>query len=141
MAVDLAIPGYTDAEEIGRGSYATVYRARRAHFGDAVAVKLLDVAVDERSARRFEAELLALGRVSGHPNVTAVHDAGVRADRRPFIVMEYVPGGSLAEALARGGAWPWAEVVEIGVVLAEVLHWGHERGVIHQDVKPENVLL
>ncbi|MFN2505022.1 MAG: serine/threonine-protein kinase [Acidimicrobiales bacterium] len=139
--VDLGIPGYESAEEIGRGGFATVYRARRQRFGDWVAVKVIDTVPDERSLRRFERELEAMGKVAGHRNLVAVYDAGQRDDGRPYIVMELVPGGTLADRLRREGPLPWPEVVQIGVVLAAVLQWAHERGVIHRDVKPENVLV
>jgi serine/threonine protein kinase len=140
-ALDLGIPGYAEAEEIGRGGFATVYRARRQRLGDWVAIKLIDTVPDERALRRVNRELSALGRVGGHPNVVAVHDAGRRADGRPYIVMELVPGGTLGQQLSGGGPLPWAEVTEIGTVLAGALQWAHDRGVIHRDVKPENVLV
>jgi serine/threonine protein kinase len=139
--VDLGIPGYGEAEEIGRGGFATVYRARRERLGDLVAIKLIDTVPDERVLRRFERELQAMGKVAGHRNLVAVHDADRRADGRPYIVMELIPGGTIAAEARRRGRLPWPEVVEIGVVLATVLQWAHDRGVIHRDVKPENVLV
>src|SRR5215213_6137290 len=141
MAVDLGIPGYEDGEEIGRGGFATVYAARRRGFGDLVAVKLMGAVPDDRSLRRFEDELAALGKVTGHRNLVTVYAADRRGDGRPYIVMELLPGGSLADQLSRRGPLPWTEVVEIGVVLAAVLQWVHDRGVLHRDIKPENVLI
>ena len=136
--IDLGIPGYSDAEEIGRGGFGTVFRARQSSVGRVVAVKVLStVSLSDDTLKRFERECRAMAAVSSHPHITALYDSGVAASGRPFIVMEYVSGGSLAARLPL--AWPVA--VEIGVKVAGALETAHRIGIYHRDVKPENVLL
>jgi len=136
--IDLGILGYSDAEEIGRGGFGTVFRARQSSVGRLVAVKVLStVSLSDDTLKRFERECRAMAAVSSHPHITALYESGVAASGRPFIVMEYVSGGSLAARLPL--AWPGA--VEIGVKLAGALETAHRIGIYHRDVKPENVLL
>ncbi len=135
------IPGYDDLVEIGRGGFAVVYRARQVRLQRAVAVKVLLGATSGVGLERFERECAAIGSLSGHPNVVAVHDAGTTADGRPYLAMELLPAGSLAERLAREGRLAADDVLAIGSQLASALAAAHRAGVLHRDVKPENVLL
>jgi serine/threonine protein kinase/uncharacterized protein YegL len=130
------IPGYELGELIGEGGFSTVYAARDEAFRRTVAVKVLHVRLDEGTRRYFDGERHALGAVSGHPNIVDVYSSGVDADSRAYFVMEYMPGGSVA-----GRSRPWDEVVLMGVKLAGALESAHRVGVLHRDVKPENVLL
>jgi serine/threonine-protein kinase PknK len=138
---ELGITGIFDAEEIGRGGFGVVYKARQPSLHRTVAVKLVASGVlDERTKERFERELQAMGTLSGHPNIVTVFDSGFTTDNRPFIVMDYMSGGSVADRLARGPI-PWQEAVQIGIKVAAALEAAHRAGVLHRDIKPENVLI
>lgn len=141
-AVELQIEGYEDARVIGRGGFAVVYRARQRAFNRTVAVKVLSAAdLDTAALRRFERERVAIGTLSGHPNIVTVYDSGLTAAGVPFLAMEHLSRGSLADLLRREGPVRWQQVVPWGVRLAGALESAHRFGVLHRDIKPENVLL
>lgn len=132
------VPGYEIIDVLGRGGFGVVYRARQLSVDREVAVKIdTRVILDERDQRRFLREVQAAGRLSGHPHVVEIHDAGVLADSRPYLVMELCPGGSLA------GRAPMSprEVAEIGQKIADALAAAHDLGVLHRDIKPGNILM
>ncbi|HEY6797903.1 MAG TPA: serine/threonine-protein kinase [Kineosporiaceae bacterium] len=142
MMAGFDLPGYEDVELIGAGGFGRVYRARQPAFDRTVAVKLLNGRLDDAATlRRFHRECQALGAVAGHPNIVPVYDAGGTPDGQPYLVMDYVRGGSLADRLGRTGPLPCAEVAAIGVKLAGALHTAHAAGVLHRDIKPENILI
>lgn len=135
------IDGYADLVRVARGGFAVVYRARQDRFDRVVALKVLSIdELDDRSRRRFERECRAMGSLSWHPNVVAVIDSGI-ADGHPWLAMEYLDAGSLAARLEREGPLPWAEVVDIGVQVASALGAAHASGVLHRDLKPDNLLV
>ena len=136
----MQIDGLEAFEQIGEGGFGTVYRATDPQHGRKVAVKLLRDAPDEAGRRRFDRERRAMGTLSGHPNIAVVHSSGVDPDGRLYLVMEHLPGGSMADRLEAGPMDP-AAVVDVGRGLADALALAHEQGVLHLDVKPENVLL
>jgi serine/threonine-protein kinase PknK len=136
------IDGFEDLHEIGRGGFGVVYRARETAFDRPVAIKVLTAAaLTPDGERRFRSELRALGALTGHPNIVTVHSAGTTGDDHPYLVMSFLPGGSLADRLERSGPCPWKEVLSHGVRLAGALESAHVRGILHRDIKPENVLV
>ncbi len=137
---ELGIPGYVDVEVLAEGGFGIVYRAWHPTFERSVAIKVLPADTDEDTAR-FERECAAVGSLSGHPNIVTVYDTGITTDGRRFIVMEFLPNGSLADRLAQSGPIASEEVLEIGVKLAGATESAHRAGILHGDIKPENVLL
>jgi serine/threonine-protein kinase len=119
-----------------------IYRATDGTLGRAVAVKLLSERYSEDDAvrERFTREALAAARLSGEPNIVTIFDVGEWNDR-PFIVMEYLSGGSLEEKLREKGAQPEQQVCDWLKDTARALDAAHGHGVVHRDVKPANLLL
>jgi Protein kinase domain len=99
------------------------------------------VLLSDRDRRRFLREVTAAGRLSGHPHVIDVYDAGTLGDGRPYLVMELCPAGSLDDALRRHGPMSVAQVRDIGVRIADALAAAHAAGVLHRDIKPANILV
>ncbi|HEY0697614.1 MAG TPA: serine/threonine-protein kinase, partial [Micromonospora sp.] len=133
------VPGLTDLEVFARGGYATVYRATQASVGREVAVKVENRTLDsERDQRRFLREARAAGRMSSHPHVVDLFDAGVTADQHPYLIMELCDG-SYAERM-RHSPLSAAEARDLGVKIADALADAHQLGVLHRDVKPANIL-
>src|SRR5665647_146019 len=130
---DDAPDGYENLARIDQGGFAVVYRALDTRFDRTVALKILrSDSLNERQLRRFNAECLAIGRVSSHPNIVTVYDAGTTAGHRPWLAMEYCSGGSLAHRLAKSGPLPVAEVISIGARLCGALSAAHEAGILHR---------
>ncbi len=125
---------------LGCGGMGEVYLAHDEHLGRPVAVKLLpeEVSSDPNRLARFRREgLLAAGL--SHPNICTVFEVG-EAGRRPFIVMEYVEGETLHHRVANGPL-PVAEVVELGLQIADALAEAHSRGLVHRDIKSGNIVV
>jgi eukaryotic-like serine/threonine-protein kinase len=132
---------YRLERQLGHGGMATVYLARDSELDRLVAVKVLaaSFAGDEAFRRRFLREARLAARLS-HPNVVGVYDAGEDAGG-PYIVMEYVEGRTLAELLGERGRLPADEAVGLGLQACHGLEHAHEAGLVHRDVKPQNLLL
>lgn len=139
--VDLGIRGLEWRATLGRGGSGTVYAAFDAEHGREVAVKVLDATtVDDALRRRFDRERRAMGSVGSHPNIVNILTSGFSEHGHPYLVMDRIKGGTLADAL-RHGPLDVDTVVEIGVQLGDALGAAHQAGIVHCDVKPENVML
>jgi hypothetical protein len=136
------VPGHRVGGVLGSGGFATVYRSWQLAVGREVAVKIDNrVLLSERDQRRFFREVTAAGRLSGHPHVIDVYDAGTLDDGRPYLVMELCPAGSLNDLLRRHGPMEAAQVRDIGIKIADALAAAHLAGVLHRDIKPANILV
>jgi len=135
------IPGVELLDVLATGGSGLVYRGRQVAFDRLVAVKVVNAdGSDGATRRRWEREVAAVGRLSDHPNVVPVYDAGVTDEGTSYLVMPLVPGGSLGDRLRRDGPFDAEEVAAIGVKLAGALQAVHAAGVLHRDLKPDNVL-
>ena len=138
--VDLGIEGLTDCRELDSGGFADVYEARD-EFGRRVAIKVLK-ALDEAARRRFDRERAVMGRVAGHPHIVTPFTSGYTTpDSKPYVVMEFLAGGSLQQRLDRHGPLPVGEAIEVTIGIADALGASHRADIIHKDVKPANILL
>ncbi|MEO8553971.1 MAG: serine/threonine-protein kinase, partial [Kofleriaceae bacterium] len=127
---------------LGKGGMGRVYRGEHMGIGRAVAIKVLhpDLGKNKEAAARFQREAIASGRLD-HPNIVGVSDSGVLEDGCPYLVMEVLDGEELGKRLEREKRIPWPEAIEIlRGVLAGLRH-AHEKGVVHRDIKPDNVFL
>jgi eukaryotic-like serine/threonine-protein kinase len=144
MAVntDILPTRYRSAKRIAHGGMGEIYRATDSTLGRAVAVKVLAerYSRDEAVRARFTREALAAARLSGEPHIVTIFDVGERSER-PFIVMEYLSGGSLEQRLRTTGAQAPGQALEWLEQAAQALDAAHRNGVIHRDVKPANLLL
>ena len=136
------IPTIGDWQPLARGGFATVWRARQLTLDRPVAVKVDDRTLDtEVERRRFLGEAKAAGNLSGHPGIVTVHDAGILADGRPYLVMKLCTGGSLTSWLRPDRRQGAERVCSVGVRIADALAVAHAQGMLHRDVKPANILI
>jgi eukaryotic-like serine/threonine-protein kinase len=126
---------YRLLEPLGRGAMSAVWLAHDDELERKVAVKMLAPSADRA---RFEREARAAASLS-HPNICALYDYG-EADGRPYMVLEYLPNGSLEERLPPGQPLADAETARIATAIAAGLAHAHDRGLVHRDLKPANVL-
>ena len=133
------VPGYELAEEVGRGGMGVVYRAKDVAFGRDVAVKLLQdkFPADGVAARRFADEARITGQLQ-HPGIPAAYQTGVLHDGRPFLTMKLIKGQTLDDLLKAGGS---ANLIAAFEKVCEAVGYAHAHGVIHRDLKPQNVMV
>jgi serine/threonine-protein kinase len=147
MTDDLLVPGsilggrYRVDRRVGEGGAGMVYRAEHLVLRQPVAIKVLraGVAAIPEMGKRFLREVTVAARLD-HPNVVTMHDSGRLDDGSLYYVMEFLDGESLA-ALNRRGRLPLARAVDLACQLLDALGHAHARGVVHRDVKPDNVVL
>jgi len=134
-------PGFGEVEEIGGGAFAVVYRARELETGRMVALKVLKVdTVHPHLIETFHKEILALGKVSDHPNIVTLYRPFTTSDGRPALVLELCRG-SLADQVRASGPLEPSVVVRVGIKIAGALETAHRNGFLHRDMKPQNILL
>lgn len=134
------VGAYEILDEIGRGGMATVYVAEDKRHSRRVALKVLDQRIAASiGSGRFLREIQTAARLT-HPNIVPLHDSG-EADGRLYYVMPLISGESLRARITRDGPLPVTESLRLAGEVAEALDYAHRQGVIHRDVKPENILL
>jgi serine/threonine protein kinase len=138
---DVIAGRYEVEEVVGTGGVSSVYKAHDRLLERNVALKVLHphFGDDEEYVERFRREARAVARLS-HPNIVTVIDRG-EADGHQFIVFEFIDGENLKELVQRTGPLPVRRAVELAAAVADGLAFAHESGLVHRDVKPQNVLL
>lgn len=133
---------YQLTQVIGSGGMGEIYRARRTHIGDTVAVKVLraDVVENEKSRQRFYREARAAAMLH-HPNAVVIHDFGEDTDGTAYIVMELLEGRNLRQVLIDEGSVSALRCYGIIRQTCAALDAGHRNGIIHRDIKPDNIFL
>jgi serine/threonine protein kinase len=133
---------YRVLSQLGRGAMGEVYLAEHLHLGRREALKVLhpSLASDPQFVSRFRREARATNRLS-HPNIVSVHDFGQLPDGRFYLAMEYAEGESLSRVLATVGRLPLVRALYLLHQLAAAVDHAHQRGVVHRDLKPDNLVL
>src|SRR5688572_14616260 len=133
-------------EKVGSGGMSSVYRAYDPTLERHVAIKMMhrDISSDPDQLERFRREARAVAQLN-HPHIVTVIDAGETDDDparpTPYIVFEYVEGETLKDRIRRFGRLPIAEAIAYAIEVARALGAAHERGIVHRDIKPQNVLV
>ena len=136
------IEGYALREIVGRGGEATIYAADDERHGRSVAIKVIDGRpFDDGQRRAFTRELRAMGRLGDHPHVVNVFDSGFTAANQPFLVMPLLAKGTISARLKSRGPLAIDELLELGVKIGSALETAHRRGILHCDIKPNNLLV
>ena len=129
-------------EFLGEGGMSAVYKTKHLAMGRYAAAKILHphLSFNDKHLQRFQREAQAASALS-HPNVISVYDCGVTPDGRPFILMEYLHGKSLADEIRDKGALGLGRALEIFLAVCDGMAHAHEKGIVHRDLKPSNVML
>ena len=135
------IASYVDARLIGAGGFGAVYRARDENHNRDVAIKVLPSELGDDERKRFERERQTMGLLGAHPFVIPVYESGFTDKGEPYIVMEFASGGSMGERVRGTSPVPWAEAAKVMAAVADAVQTAHENGVLHRDIKPDNVLI
>lgn len=132
---------YEIIAKLGSGGMSHVYQARCTILNRIVTVKILrsELAEDKEFVRRFQMEAQAVASLS-HPNIVSIYDVG-QENGVPYLVMEYIEGQNLKEIISREGPLSPAEAVNLGVQVCAALAHAHEKGIIHRDIKSQNILV
>ena len=141
MAENLQLDGYTDLTRIGRGGMATIYRGHQTSLNRTVAIKFLSAEHlwDHQAQQLFDQESLVIAQLN-HPNIIHIIDRGFTNGGRPYFVMEYVEGETLAQKMEKTTMTPLSRVM-LSMQICSGLAYAHKNGVIHRDIKPANLLI
>lgn len=137
---EIGIEGLTDVVQLSTGGSARIYRARQVDLDREVAIKVIQPGNDSEVVSRFDRERKTMGRLSLHNGIVTIHTTGLTAYGEPYLIMPYYPGGSLQDQLD-AGPMQWPKAVSYIEVVAETVAMAHEKGVVHLDLKPANILL
>jgi serine/threonine protein kinase len=139
--VDPSFTNYEFLESIGEGGMGVIYKARHRHLNKVVAIKTLHSHLTNADLiKRFEIEGKAASMLS-HPNIIGVHDFGLTQTGQPYMIMDYVHGQTLSDALRQFGTIPLNQFIPIFLQVCDALSHAHKRAVLHRDVKPSNIML
>jgi eukaryotic-like serine/threonine-protein kinase len=132
---------FTIISRLGQGGMGTVYEARHRYIEKRVALKLLNAEITEKpdALARFQREALSASTI-GHENIVAIDDFGRLADGQVYLTMEYLDGQPLNQAISQGAVSP-CEVVDVAIQVCHGLAAAHAKGIVHRDMKPENIFL
>ncbi|HEY9676904.1 MAG TPA: serine/threonine-protein kinase [Drouetiella sp.] len=133
---------YIIEDEIGAGALGVVYRARHKVLERPVAVKILyeDLKGNENSFLRFQREAQAASSLN-HPNIVTIFDFGLQDNSYPYLVMDYLQGENLKDLIQRQGRVPLDRAFPILMQIADALSHAHTKGILHRDIKPDNIIL
>ena len=134
---------YVIESEIGRGAMGVVYKATDPMLERPIAIKTINIAIDRTDMKSYEARFYQEARAAGglnHPNIVTVHDIG-KSGETAYMAMEYIEGVELRALLGTGTPLGVAQAVSIAAQIAEGLAYAHERGIVHRDVKPANIMV
>ena len=133
---------YMVLQHLGSGGFGSVYMAKHTKLNNPVALKVLHphLIANNEIIARFEREAEATSRLK-HSAIASVHDIGCLADGRPYMVMEYLSGASLADVIEQEGALPVERIVPLFVECCEALRYAHKKGLLHRDIKPDNIFI
>ncbi len=138
--IPLILPGYDILEVIGRGGMGVVYKAKQLGLNRFAAVKMILASLQDLSEERyrFQTEAEAVAKLV-HPNIVQIYEVGDNQGS-PFLTLEYIEGGTLGAKL-QTNPLPARQAAELVEPLARAMHYAHERGILHRDIKPTNILL
>lgn len=133
------LPGFTYQGWLGSGGFADVFSYIQDDLDREVAVKVLLADLPEEAATLFASEINLMAKLSSHPSIVSVYQAGVASDGRPFLVMEMCPPPTLRGRLRRE-PYDVSKTLEIGIQISSAIETSHRLGVVHRDIKPSNIL-